>query len=45
MKSVEEQVSMKKRYRNERQKNLVNSNPLTVLNVSMFLLSAADFIK
>ena len=42
MKSVEEKVSMKKKYRNERQKNLVNSNPLTV---SMFLLSAADFIK
>ena len=45
MKSVKEKISMKKGYRNERQKNLVNSNPLTVLNVSMFLLSSADFIK
>ena len=44
MKSVEEKVSLKKRYRNERQKNLVRGNPLTVLIVSMFLLSAADFI-
>ena len=36
MKSVEEKVSMKKRYRNERQKNLVNSNPLSFKRFNNF---------
>ena len=35
MKSVEEKVSMKKIVTKDK-KNFVNSNPLTVLNVSMF---------
>ena len=34
---------MKKTYRDERRKNFVNSNPITVLSVPIYLMTAADF--
>ena len=36
-------ISIKKAYRDERRKNLVNSNLITVLSVPMYLVTAADF--